>query len=183
MHGVHVGLLFGVGDHGNRDSGQRNRCHMTTVTKMTVDEYRKRFGVRHGSDRASSSKPRKPRVDHEGQEQAQLFLWAHARIEEDPIKWRDLDLMHCSLNGVKLTKGQAGKAKAQGMRAGIPDIFLPVPRGNWHGLYIEMKFGSNKPKGEQADVIERLDRLGYKMVVSWSWQAARDVITAYYDER
>ena len=47
--------------------------------------------------------------------------------------------IHCSLNGVKLSGTQAKIAKGQGMLSGVPDLFLPVPKNGYHGLFIEMK--------------------------------------------
>jgi hypothetical protein len=46
-------------------------------------------------------------------------------------------------NGGARHKAIAGKLRAEGVRAGVPDICLPVPRGEYHGLFIELK----RPKG------------------------------------
>lgn len=58
-----------------------------------------------------------------------------------------------SLNGVKLSKAQAGKAKAAGMVAGEPDvrIYDPPPALPWHvGTMLEMKVPSKAPKTSRA---------------------------------
>lgn len=123
---------------------------------------------------------RKPPRHLEAQEQAAVILWARARFEEDPQHYHDLDLLHCSLNGVRLTPGQAASAKAQGMRAGIPDLSLPVPIGGYHGLYIEMKTEDGRLSDDQKDVTVRLARLGYKVVVAYSQGEAKEAIRSYY---
>ena len=41
--------------------------------------------------------------------------------------------------GAGAQRGQAGKMKAEGARSGIPDLLLPVARGAYRGLCIEMK--------------------------------------------
>ena len=36
-----------------------------------------------------------------------------------------------------------------GVKAGVPDLCLPVPMNGYAGLYIEMKYGSNKPTAQK----------------------------------
>ena len=59
---------------------------------------------------------------------------------------------YCSLRGVtvahvpnegKRSPQQGAKLKRMGMQKGFPDLVVPLPRGNYHGLYIEMKVGNN----------------------------------------
>ena len=47
----------------------------------------------------------------------------------------------------------AANLKKEGVKRGVPDICLPVSRGKYHGLYIEMKAGKNKPSKEQKEWI------------------------------
>ena len=71
----------------------------------------------------------------EADEQAALFRWA----EQHSHFYPELALLNGSLNGVRLSTGQAVKAKKQGMKSGFPDIQLPVAMGGYHGLFIELK--------------------------------------------
>jgi len=52
---------------------------------------------------------------HESAHQQQVIEWA--RMASRSAKYPMLNMLHCSLNGVKLSKSQAGIAKAQGMLA------------------------------------------------------------------
>ena len=54
-------------------------------------------------------------------------------------RWPELVLLHAIPNGGHRHKAVAVRMKAEGMKAGVPDICLPVPRGSWHGLYLELK--------------------------------------------
>ena len=54
-----------------------------------------------------------------------------------------------------------------GVKGGVPDIFLPVARGRYHGLFIELKVGSNKPSQKQLDAISILRYQGYQVNVIW----------------
>lgn len=83
---------------------------------------------------------------------------------------------------------RGGRAKAEGVKAGVPDIMLPVPglvpfnaaRIWYHGLFIELK----KPRvgmlhGEQPEWIKYLNDAGYRAVVCYGWEAAASEIQAY----
>ena len=120
---------------------------------------------------------RKPRVDREFQEQSALFKWA--RLPAVQRLYPALRLLSCSLNGVKLSKAQAGKAKAAGMLKGEHDVRLPVARGGYIGLSIEMKAGNNKPTQEQLDYGDLLADEGWCVRYCWSWEDAKTEIVAY----
>ena len=90
-------------------------------------------------------------------EQVRIVKWA--RFWE--VKYPELKLLNESANGVHLTKAQAGKAKAAGMVAGWPDINLPVARGGFIGLYIELKIGNRKPEPHQVEILKALAAEGH----------------------
>ncbi len=85
-------------------------------------------------------------------------------------------------NGGKRHIKTASNLKAEGVRAGIPDLFLAAksPRDTEaRGLYLEMKRKPNSPSREQALVIEYLRRAGYHCVIAWSAAEAITAIQAY----
>lgn len=124
-----------------------------------------------------SGLPRKRKAQTEFQHQCALFTWARNLAVR--YKYPQLDLLSCSLNGVKLSKAQAGKAKASGMLAGEFDIKLPVARGGFHGLIIEMKAGKNTTTDEQDWYAARMTQEGWAVAVHWDWEDARDEIINY----
>lgn len=76
----------------------------------------------------------------------------------------------------------AKRMKDEGVRSGIPDLFLAVPRGKFHGLFIEMK----KPKGgvvsdNQKACMEILSTNGYYVAVCHGFIEAKTAITSYLD--
>ena len=116
--------------------------------------------------------------------QKQIFEWANMSIRKYP----ELKLLNASLNGVKLTSKVAGaRAKQGGMKKGFPDLFLPVARKGFHGLFIELKRDENKilniKKGvvskEQHDWIDELNKQGYLAVVCYGFDSAVCVIAEY----
>ena len=103
-----------------------------------------------------------PFVPTELSEQIVVFEWAKLRETQHP----PLALLHASLNGLRLNIGQAVKAKRAGMRAGVPDIFLPFPVERdgsvYHGLYLELKRRSKGTfSAEQKWWMTTLIKFGY----------------------
>lgn len=117
------------------------------------------------------------RNNPEFEQQCAIFTWARnpAVLRSHP----ELHLLSSSLNGVALTKAQAGKAYASGMLRGWPDIQLPVARGGYIGLSIEMKAGKNKPTDDQLRIGELLQDEGWCVRYFWDWLKARDEILLY----
>ena len=117
-------------------------------------------------------------VPHEGEEQATLFNWAKMQLWQYP----ELSLMFHIPNGGKRSKSEAGRFRAEGVKAGVPDIFLPVPKGKYHGLFIELKRSKGGKVSEaQSDWLDKLKEQGYAAYVCHGWEAASSVIRAYME--
>lgn len=106
-------------------------------------------------------------------EQISLFNWARANEAFIP----ELRLLHHVPNEGKRTNGAV--LKAAGLKTGVPDLYLPVPRGGFHGLYIEMKFGSGKTTKAQEEFMALLRQQGYKTAVAYGAEQAREIIRHY----
>ena len=109
-------------------------------------------------------------------EQAKVIAWARANERNYPY----LQLLHCSLNGVKMTKAQAGRAIAQGMKKGVADLFLPVKMGIYGGLYIEMKSEKGRTSIDQSKFLKAVSDNGYAVSVCYSANEAIKRIEDYY---
>lgn len=107
----------------------------------------------------------------EAEEQAALFQWA----AYDPR----LQFMYAIPNGGSRNRIEAKNLKRQGVKSGVPDICLPLPSGYWHGLYIEMKAGKNKPSENQKKWLAFLESVGYKTAVCYGFEEAKKIITEY----
>lgn len=121
----------------------------------------------------------------EHEQQTLVIDWA----EINSIAHPELRLLHAIPNGAKLPwmrdkrgqrfSPQALKLKAEGLRSGVPDLCLPVPRKGYHGLYIELKHGDNKPSEDQVWWLDRLNELGYQALVCWEADEAIEAIGEY----
>lgn len=112
----------------------------------------------------------------EAQEQATLFSWAKMKERKYP----ELRLLFHIPNEGKRSEAQGARFKAEGMKPGVPDLFLPVARGLWHGLFIELK----RQKGGRVSEAQRrwiadLERQGYRAEVACGWHEAAEIIEIY----
>jgi len=115
----------------------------------------------------------------EHDEQVALFQWAGYQLGACP----ELALMFAIPNGGDRHPAVAGKLRDEGVKPGVPDICLPVPRGKYHGMFLEMKFGKNKPKPDQFKWMGALRDQGYYVRLAWDWQTAAEFITRYLEDR
>ena len=118
------------------------------------------------------------RHQYEASEQAALMLWAQMHL----AKYPQLRLLYHIPNGGSRNAAEAASLKRQGVKAGVPDLCLPVARGARHGLYIELKAGKNRATKPQEEWIAALREQGYEAQVCTGWQCAAQVIESYLKE-
>jgi hypothetical protein len=99
----------------------------------------------------------------------------------------EFGMLYAVANGGMRNIITATRLKAEGVRAGVPDLCLPVARQGWHALYIELKApkvpGSTKRAGRlsPAQVYwgRRLVQAGNMWIVAHGWEEAREAIETY----
>ena len=93
------------------------------------------------------------------------------------------DLLHIPIvhipNEGKRSLSYAARMKRMGLRSGFPDLLVPLARGGYHGLFIEMKYGKNKTTKEQKEWLERLSAEGYACAVCYNAAEAIKTIESY----
>ena len=109
----------------------------------------------------------------EAQEQAAVIEWC---------AWAHVPVFHIPNGGYRNPR-EAARLKAQGVKAGVPDLMVPVPNGECHGLFIEMKAGNNKPSDKQLRWLSILEENGYRATVCWGADEAIAEIRAYLRDR
>lgn len=136
-----------------------------------------------------SLKPLRARKRHvEDDHQQALIAWASvARVPFPPRadRPRVLDYLFAIPNGGQRAIAEAKRMKAQGVKAGVSDLFLPLMRHGYGGLWIEMKKPATSATGRGATSAEQRDwrdlmlAAGYLAVVSYGWDEARQEIERY----
>jgi hypothetical protein len=115
-------------------------------------------------------------TEHDEQVALMDYCWANRQ------KHPELSLLFAIANaGAGAQRGQAGKMKAEGVKAGVPDMLLPVARNGYHGLFIEMKRTGGVLSPIQLAWIARLKQEGYMVRVCYGFEQARDVLVGYLE--
>lgn len=111
----------------------------------------------------------------EHDEQVALLKWCLLNQAKHP----ELARLFAIPNGGLRNKITAARLKAEGVQRGIPDLCLPVARGGFHGLYIEMKTATGRATPEQRDWLTWLAGEGYCVAICHGWRSAVAQLTAY----
>jgi hypothetical protein len=148
--------------------------------KEALQLYRSQ-GRRGGSSRGPLIKE-----GTENHEQAQVIQWA----KDAEILHPELALLFAIANGGGRSRAQAAELKLTGVKPGVPDLCLPVARGGYHGLYIEMKrdvmrddkgriIGRGVVSVEQRKWIALLREQGYLVEVCEGARSAIELLEGY----
>lgn len=113
----------------------------------------------------------------EDTEQIAVIQWAQYQIRTHP----ELKLLYHCPNGGSRNKAEAVKLKQMGVVAGIPDLCLPVPKGIYNGLYIEMKYDRGRLEESQKEMLKQLAAVGHYCVVCYGADEAIKILKEYCD--
>lgn len=111
----------------------------------------------------------------EANEQRTLFDWVRWNEGKNPDLW----FLHAIPNGGSRNKIEAANLKKQGVKAGVSDLFLPVAKGVYHGLYIELKIKGGRTSDLQMEWIKRVQMQNYMALVAYGFDEAKAVIEWY----
>ena len=98
-------------------------------------------------------------------------------------------IFNTDLSGIKLTMGQAVKVKKLRSSNSMPDIVIYEPRGQYCGLFIEVKrvtpytkvggLRKNEHLEAQENMLIKLTKRGYKAKFVWTFEMAKEIIDKY----
>jgi hypothetical protein len=113
--------------------------------------------------------------------QKALFAWCALNVGKYPeLKW-----FHAIPNGgsrgdsVKSRAIRGMQLKAEGVKKGVSDCFLPVKRNDCSGLYIEMKKPGGKESVEQKEFGKFVIEQNFGYICCDSWEKAKDMLIMY----
>ena len=111
----------------------------------------------------------------EHQLQSAFVQWARAKEGKYP----ELRLAFAVPNAAKRSFALAQIMRDEGLRAGVPDWWLPVPRKGFSGLVIEFKAPGKKVTDAQASYMEMLLIEGWRVYTMNDWAMAAIVVETY----
>lgn len=127
-------------------------------------------------------KPLRPPAPLERHSQEALFNWAALATGHHP----ELATLYAIPNaggftgGFKKNIARVMAMKREGVKSGVPDVCLPVARGGYHSLYIEMKRENEGTLSSgQKDWAKRLALYGNKVVVAHGFDEAKTMLEEY----
>ena len=116
-------------------------------------------------------------IPREDDEQIVVIQWC----EMNTANYPDCDLIYHIPNGGKRNAREAARFRQMGVRVGMPDLHLPVARGVYHSLYIELKrIRGGRVTDAQNRRIKRLQKAGNCVVVCHGADEAIAAIKYYY---
>lgn len=134
--------------------------HRAQAARQLAPTAAQRPEARQAAPRAPEP-ARKPRRDDEHNEQVVFFNRIRTLAMND-TRFADAASRTFAIpNGGGRSKREAGRLKAEGVLAGVSDIFCAVPRNGRHGLFIEMKSLTGSPSREQREWIAESECQGY----------------------
>jgi hypothetical protein len=105
-------------------------------------------------------------------EQCKLMDWIRSRPDLEPYVFH--------IGNERKTSVQQGRLlKRMGVRSGVSDLFIGIPQGNMHGMFLELKVGKNKPTDSQEKFMMDFAQQGYHCVWSVGFEAAKKAILDY----
>lgn len=143
--------------------------HLRTSGPKTGDRILRKVRMR-----VSGGIARPLPTEHE--EQVTLFAWAAIH----QVKYPSLEHLIAIPNaGAGAQSGQAGKMKAEGVRPGVSDTFLPLPSPPFHGAWCELKALDGKLTPEQDAWLCAMRDANYAVCLAYGWEQARNFFLDY----
>lgn len=107
-------------------------------------------------------------------------------LTEDAVTEAIVD--YCNLRGIpiahvpnegKRSLQYGARLKKMGMQKGFPDLIIPLPKGKYHGLYIEVKVNNNTTTVDQKNWLTILHGNGYAATACWGIDDSLAVVNRY----
>ena len=112
----------------------------------------------------------------EHQEQVMLITWFRIQY------WQFKLHLWAIPNGGSRHIVTAVNLKAEGVLAGVSDLFLMIPKGEYHGMFIEMKAKTGSVSDKQKEFMAAASSMNYLAVVCYGFDEAKTAITKYLQD-
>lgn len=145
-------------------------------TSVVTAQYLKKLVNMKNAKSAAKGAPRKKPVLVESRIQQSFITWCNMKVLSG--EYPELALIMSIPNGAiqpRMRKRQI----AEGMQVGAPDLFLPVARGGYHGLFVEVKSPDGRLSLQQVEMHRKLTAGKYFLAVCRNLADFIEVIRQY----
>lgn len=108
-----------------------------------------------------------------------------SKIQQAAVTWYRLQFPHLAEllfavpNGGRRNLREAAIMKGEGVTAGVADLLLLIPNGEYHGLAIEMKTDTGRQNQNQKHWQKKVESQGYLYIVCRSFDEFRTQVCRY----
>lgn len=88
---------------------------------------------------------------------------------------------HCPSGGNR-SQREGANFKLLGVIPGVPDIFVPIRKGDYSGLYVELKDAKGKPSQFQIDYMKAVTEQGFLCLLINCLEVYKENLTQYLDQ-
>ena len=110
-----------------------------------------------------------------------------SKLQQECVKWFRYQypkrIIFAIPNGGKRGIITASIMKAEGVLAGVPDLFIPEPTKYFSGLFIEMKSDTGKLSRNQIAMLSQLAGRGYHVVICRTVTEFMDSVNEYFNQK
>jgi len=156
----------------SRQDSRRAHEHVSALTGRPIPPEIAKNLIK---ERKSSGLPREQK---EHKEQIKTIVWWDKYALAHSL---DRRLLFAIPNGGKRDYLVGAWLKSEGVRAGVSDLFLMIPRGQYHGCFIEMKADDGDERANQQQFIELAIEQGYLASFAYGAVEACERIQTYLE--
>jgi hypothetical protein len=143
------------------------------MASISIAEYRSLTPLA----RRHRQRKRQRQISLEEAIQRACVEWSRLQSPRYPLlAW----LVHVPNGGIR-PKGEAGKLKAMGVNAGLPDILIPRRSGIWTGLAVEIKSPTGRLSRNQAKWLDAFAADGWCVAVVRSLEEFRETCLCFLE--
>ena len=146
------------------------------ITKREIAAIHAFYAPAYGKQAPEVPKARAPSRDLEHKEQCAVIQWWHMAHKGFGVPET---LLFAVPNGGSRHMLTAVRLKAEGVRAGVSDLFLAQARYGYNGAFLEMKAPEGRMSTEQAQFHEYASNAGYATVTCYGADEAIAFIKRY----
>lgn len=145
------------------------------IQKQLTQKYMRALKGLYG-DQAYEVKPKKEKVVDPSKEESELKQQIKLSV------WlSNHNILHFAIpNGGSRHMLEAINLKRSGVMSGVPDMCVPMPHGEYNGLYIELKTTKGKLSETQQDWLNKLCANGYCAKVAYGYDEAVHIVERYF---